>query len=66
MTRVRVVARALRSFVWWNSLLFGVSTFDSQAYGVIVLVLGTVAFAACLLPTLRAVWVEPMRVLRDE
>ena len=61
-----VVARALKSFAWWNSLLFGVSAFDPQAYGAILLVLGTVCFAACLPPTLMAVWVEPMRVLRDE
>jgi putative ABC transport system permease protein len=61
-----VAARVLESSDWWNSRLFGVSTFDPRTYGAVLLVLGAVSIAACLYPTWRAVSVEPMRVLRDE
>ena len=39
---------------------------DAPPYFTILIVLGSVSFAACFLPTWRATRVDPMRVLRDE
>ena len=61
-----VAARSLSTTDWWRPLLFGVSWFDPKTNLTILLVLGAVSFAACFLPTWRAIQVDPMRVLRDE
>jgi ABC-type antimicrobial peptide transport system permease subunit len=61
-----VAARSLSATDWWRPLLFGVAWFDPQTYSAILLVLCAVSIAACLLPTWRAMRVDPMRVLRDE
>jgi len=61
-----VAARSLSATDWWRPLLFGLSWFDPQTYFAILLVLCAVSIAACLLPTWRAMRVDPMRVLRDE
>ena len=61
-----VATRSLSATDWWRPLLFGVSWFDPQTYFAILLVLCAVSIAACLLPTWRAMRVDPMRVLRDE
>jgi predicted permease len=61
-----VAARSLSTTDWWRPLLFGVSWFDPKTYFTILIVLGSVSFAACFLPTWRATRVDPMRVLRDE
>jgi predicted permease len=58
--------RALQAASWWSDLLFGVSWFEPATYCAIFLTLGIVSFAACLVPTWRAVRIDPMRVLRDE
>ena len=49
-----------------RSLLFGVTATDPATYGVTVAVLGTVALAACALPSARALRVDPVVCLRDE
>jgi predicted permease len=61
-----VAARSLSTTDWWRPLLFGVSWFDPKTNLTILLILGAVSFAACFLPTWRAIQVDPMRVLRDE
>jgi len=54
------VSRLLRSF------LFGVHPLDPPTYGAIILLLGGVALAACLVPVRRAVRTEPLEVLRHD
>jgi ABC-type antimicrobial peptide transport system permease subunit len=49
-----------------RSLLFGVEAIDPLTYGVAVALLGLVAVAACTLPALRAMRVDPLVALRDE
>jgi ABC-type antimicrobial peptide transport system permease subunit len=57
---------SMKASDWWRPLLFGVSWFEPQTYFKILLVLGVVSTAACLLPTWRAMRIDPMRVLREE
>jgi ABC-type antimicrobial peptide transport system permease subunit len=59
-------SRSLQASDWWRPLLFGVSWFEPQTYFALLAVLGIVSLAACLLPTWRAMGVDPVRVLRDE
>jgi putative ABC transport system permease protein len=47
-------------------LLFGVSPLDPATYAGVTVVLGLVAFGACLAPALRASRVDPMETLRAE
>ncbi len=54
------VARTLQS------MLFDVSTFDPLTFGVVALVLATVALVACLVPARRAMRVDPSTALRSE
>jgi len=61
-----IASRLAASLDWWRPLLFGVSWFEPKTYAAILLVLAGVALLACLTPTLRAMRVDPMRVLRDE
>jgi hypothetical protein len=49
-----------------QSLLFGVEAIDVPTYGVAVALLGLFATAACTLPALRAMRVDPLVALRDE
>ncbi len=65
-TALLIGSRLVVSSDWMRPLLFGVSWFEPQTYSLILLVLGVVSFAACLVPTWRAVRVDPMCVLRDE
>jgi len=60
------VSRALQAKPWWHDLLFGVTWFEPATYSLMLLALGVVSIAACLVPTWRAVRVDPMCVLRDE
>ena len=52
-------ARTLRTFVW------GVSTLDPFTYLAVAAILIAVAILASLVPALRAVRLDPVRVLRD-
>lgn len=58
--------RAVRSNVWSHELLYGTSWGDPQLLGLLGGVLSLVALSGCLLPTLRAMRVDPARALRDE
>jgi putative ABC transport system permease protein len=49
-----------------QSLLFGVEAIDVPTYGVAVALLGLIATAACTLPALRAMRLDPLVALREE
>jgi putative ABC transport system permease protein len=49
-----------------KSLLFGVGAFDPLTYGSALALLASMVLAACLLPALRAMRVDPARALREE
>ena len=49
-----------------QSLLFGVEPIDPITYTVAIILLGTIATAACAVPALRAMRVDPLVALRDE
>jgi predicted permease len=48
------------------SLLFGVTATDAVTFAAVTLILGTAAFAATVIPALRASSVDPMVALREE
>jgi putative ABC transport system permease protein len=49
-----------------KALLFGVEPADPATFGVIIVLLSAVAFAACWIPARRATRVDPMTALRAE
>jgi predicted permease len=49
-----------------RSLLFETSPNDPVTYGSVIAVLGLIALAACSVPALRAIKVDPMAALRQE
>jgi putative ABC transport system permease protein len=49
-----------------SSLLFGVSATDALTFAAVTIVLLSVALVACLMPSARAVSIEPAAVLRNE
>jgi putative ABC transport system permease protein len=57
---------ALFSARLFQSLLFGIGPRDPFTFVLVVLVLGTVAVMACLIPARRAAGVDPSVALRDE
>ena len=59
-------AVGLSSALWLRGRLFGVSPLDPATLATAVGLLAAVAITAAAIPALRAVRVEPMRVLRDE
>jgi ABC-type antimicrobial peptide transport system permease subunit len=49
-----------------TSVLYGVKPTDPSTFGAVVVLLGTVAVVACLVPAARAARVDPMVVLRQD
>ncbi len=49
-----------------SGMLYGVSATDGVTLSAVVVIVLAVAAAASLVPAIRAAWVEPMRVLRNE
>ena len=49
-----------------RGLLFGVSPADAMAFGSVSLLIGVVSLAACLVPALRALRIDPAAAIRDE
>jgi predicted permease len=60
LTGALVLTRAM------TSLLFGVTATDAVTFRSVALILAVVAFAATVIPALRATSVDPMVALRDE
>jgi putative ABC transport system permease protein len=60
------VAAAIVLSRFLRGMLFGVSTVDPGTYAGVVGIILTVAVLASLAPALRAAWVEPVKVLREE
>jgi ABC-type antimicrobial peptide transport system permease subunit len=48
------------------TLLFGIQARDPLTFGVVALLLGAIALAACLVPAWRASQVDPLVALREE
>jgi len=63
---VAVALRVVNSSDWAHELLFGVSWSDPRMLLPMAAVLGAVALCGCLLPTWRAMRIDPARALRDE
>jgi putative ABC transport system permease protein len=49
-----------------SSLLFGVSAHDAVTFGAVAVILAMAAFAATVIPAVRAARVDPMVALRQE
>jgi putative ABC transport system permease protein len=49
-----------------TSVLYGVQPTDPSTFAAVVMLLGTIAFVACLVPAARAARVDPMVVLRQD
>jgi len=49
-----------------SSRLFGVSAHDPATFAAMTIVVGGTALAVCLVPSLRAVRVDPLTALRGE
>ena len=59
------VAGALGVTRWLSAELHGVSPFDPPTYLAVVVTMALVTLVACLVPTRRAMRVDPLIVLRD-
>jgi putative ABC transport system permease protein len=60
------IAGSLAASRMLSALLYQVSPGDPSVLGAIVLILGSTAIAACLVPARRAAGVDPLVVLREE
>ena len=69
LTAAGVIAGALGALALTrliSGLLFGVSAFDPLTFCAMALLLGLVTVAACIIPGLRAIKVDPLVALRYE
>jgi predicted permease len=60
------VGLALAAGRLFSQILYGVSATDPLTYGIAIVMMGGVAFAACWLPARRAIHVDPIKALRTE
>ena len=60
------IAGSLAASRMLGALLYDVAPGDPAVLGIIVLILGTTAIAACLVPARRAAGADPLVVLREE
>jgi ABC-type lipoprotein release transport system permease subunit len=51
---------------WLSSELHGVSPTDPATYATVAVIMLLVTFAACYLPTRRAMGIDPLLVLKDQ
>jgi putative ABC transport system permease protein len=47
------------------SLIYGVATYDPMTIGLVMMLLALAATLACLIPTLRAIRINPITALRE-
>jgi putative ABC transport system permease protein len=59
------IAAGLLAGQYLASLLYGVTSYDPVTIGLVTLVLSLAATLACLIPTLRAVGINPVTALRE-
>jgi putative ABC transport system permease protein len=59
------IAAGLFAGQYLVSLLYGVTTYDPVTIGLVMMVLALAATLACLIPTLRAVAINPVTALRE-
>ena len=64
LTAGLVIARAAAGAA--AGLMFGVSATDPATHGLVAVLLGIVAAAACVLPAMRAGRTDPIRILRSD
>jgi ABC-type antimicrobial peptide transport system permease subunit len=57
---------ALAAGRFMQGLLFGVGPADAMSFGGLTLLIGLVSMAACLIPALRALRIDPGAAIRDE
>jgi putative ABC transport system permease protein len=48
-----------------SSLLFGIATYDPMTLGLVIVALALTAIVACLVPTIRAIRINPVTALRE-
>jgi ABC-type antimicrobial peptide transport system permease subunit len=49
-----------------EALLYGVSAYDPITIGLTLVVLGIASLLACLLPAMKAIRIDPVRVLSEQ
>jgi ABC-type antimicrobial peptide transport system permease subunit len=59
------IAAGLLAGQYLVSLLYGVASYDPVTIGLVMIVLALAATLACLIPTLRAVAINPVTALRE-
>jgi ABC-type antimicrobial peptide transport system permease subunit len=59
------IAAGLLAGRYLFSLLYGVTSYDPVTIGLVTIVLVLAATLACLIPTLRAVGINPVTALRE-
>jgi putative ABC transport system permease protein len=59
------IAAGLLAGQYLVSLLYGVTSYDPVTIGLVMMVLALAATLACLIPTLRAVAINPVTALRE-